>query len=337
LRRFLPAGLLAALASLALLAGSAGGYATGEWPQANYRPFAATSPFNVPVPANPRLASNSASIVANMMAGGAPNPINPAGTFYKPTYWPQATDPVYTLRTGGYQHDGETLRAPQGLREASGSDHHLTVVEPDGTHWGFWNALVDNANHVIKGNSTNAGKLTARKDSIGGSGVGCTNSGTNGAVAAGFCTYAGLIRAQELKACVINHALFIATSKTSGGYVYPAVNADGGGGLVPEGARVQLDPTLDIAGYPCWKRAVLGAFQKYGAYVGDTAGAASFGFGVEDDVMYTSLINPRTGVPYQGRLALLAQQYGVSSFTFSDVPWASRLRVIDPCVTQQTC
>jgi hypothetical protein len=317
-------------------------------PEACWRPFSDQSPFNKQIPASAKIEPRSSEIVARMMAGGAPNSIragiaDTSSDYYKPTYYATAADPHYTLKTGGYLHDGETLRMPEGAREAAGSDHHLTVVEPDGAHWGFWNAKVDNSTHTITGNSTNAGKLTARKSSLSSTGVGGNAAGC-GATAAGFCNLAGLIRAQELEGGEINHALFMTSSVTASSYVYPANNSDGSHSAAsdypPEGARFQLalsDPQIDGLSVPAWKKTILRALAHYGAYLGDSSGAPSFALQIESGTMYTSL-------GHQDEMVKFAQSAGVPSsggVYYMDlaggVDWTKYLRVVAPCTTQGTC
>jgi hypothetical protein len=317
-------------------------------PEACWRPFSDQSPFNQEIPASAKLEPRSSEIVARMMAGGAPNSIragiaDTSGDYYKPTYYATAADPLYTLKTGGYLHDGETIRMPQGAREAAGSDHHLTVIQPDGAHWGFWNAKVDNSTHTIAGNSTNSGKLTARKSSLSGPGVGGNSAGC-GATAAGFCTLAGVIRAQELEGGEINHALFMTSSVSASSYVYPANNSDGSHSAAsdypPQGARFQLalsDSQIDALSVPAWKKTILRALAHYGAYLGDSSGAPSFALQMESGTMYTSMgrqdemvkFAQSAGVPSSGGVYYLDLAGGVD--------WTQHLRVVAPCTTQGTC
>jgi hypothetical protein len=77
----------------------------------------------------------------------------------------------------------------------------------------------------------------------------------------------------------IDHALLISIpSAASGGPVWPATESDGrsrSDGAIPEGARLQLDPALDLNRFAMtpYERIIAGALQEYGAYVGDVSGS----------------------------------------------------------------
>ena len=47
---------------------------------------------------------------------------------------------------------------------------------------------------------------------------------------------------------------------------------------IPQGARIQLDPTFDVDAqpWPRWEKVLARALQKYGAYLGDTGDSLSF-------------------------------------------------------------
>jgi hypothetical protein len=82
----------------------------------------------------------------------------------------------------------------------------------------------------------------------------------------------------ELRRGRIDHALLMSYPSTrAGGPVRPATESDGrtrGRSAMPEGARVQLDPSLDLdsLGLQGYERTIARALQVYGAYVGDTGG-----------------------------------------------------------------
>ncbi|MEE8574986.1 MAG: hypothetical protein V3T30_06190 [Thermodesulfobacteriota bacterium] len=107
-----------------------------------------------------------------------------------------------------------------------------------------------------------------------------------GARGSGFPLIAGLIRVEEIEAGVINHALAYATPinrKTGypGGEAElcspPASRTDGRGvgpGFIPVGARMQLDPELDLdkLGLTKATKVIAKAMQVYGMYNSDGAG-----------------------------------------------------------------
>ncbi|MFC7659366.1 hypothetical protein ACFQV8_27455 [Pseudonocardia benzenivorans] len=91
-----------------------------------------------------------------------------------------------------------------------------------------------------------------------------------------------MVRAQEIADQDIPHALFFSTNIVKPKEVrYPATktdgsNMDGSSAPIPEGARVQLDPSVDVDAIPGigkGEAAIAKALQTYGAYVGDNGGA----------------------------------------------------------------
>lgn len=136
---------------------------------------------------------------------------------------------------------------------------------------------------------------------------------------AGFAQLAGMIWPEEFEQG-INHALVVSLPHTAnGGPVWPATESDGwspAAGAIPEGARLQLDPTLDLDQYDMepYERPIAEALQRYGAYVGD-----STHIGVEFEV-----INP-IGFP--------EDPYPVDWFTeryviLDGIPW-EHMRVLE--------
>ena len=103
-----------------------------------------------------------------------------------------------------------------------------------------------------------------------------------GSVASGLPFLAGVVRVEEVKAGVIPHALIVscpsnrAKTLANGNddeLCSPAANTDGwgiGAHFIPEGARLQLDPNLDLDAFGLSQEAkvVARAMQTYGMYVG---------------------------------------------------------------------
>lgn len=114
---------------------------------------------------------------------------------------------------------------------------------------------------------------------------GAASSGSS--TGARLSRYAGVIRASEMTAAAaagyrsLDHALFFSTDIASSSVRYPASVGDGANGSgaatpIPEGARVQLDPTINVdalVGITTWERIIGKTLQRYGAYVGDNGGA----------------------------------------------------------------
>jgi hypothetical protein len=97
---------------------------------------------------------------------------------------------------------------------------------------------------------------------------------------AGVPYLAGLIRPWEIAQGRIDHALAFAYALTrSTRCVWPASKTDGTTNrddAIPQGARLQLDPALDVNTIPGLSpvgRVIARALQEYGAYVIDTSGS----------------------------------------------------------------
>jgi hypothetical protein len=115
----------------------------------------------------------------------------------------------------------------------------------------------------------------ATKSALDGSGIDAA-----GTTAAGFSALAGLVRTFEIQNGSIDHALVFSSSLAcQDAKRYPAVRTDGrstAAHCVPEGARVQLDPSIDVATIPGitpGEQAVGRALQIYGGYCRERGGA----------------------------------------------------------------
>ncbi|HEX2087540.1 MAG TPA: hypothetical protein VHF89_17785 [Solirubrobacteraceae bacterium] len=323
-----------------------GGFGNGVTPPACWRPYSPSSPFNKKLPPNPRLASNSNTLVNTVVNYGPLSHMtaNNAGTeldWGHPIFWSKPTDPVFTIHCleqwGKCDIEGKQIRIPDEARPAGGSDGHMTVVDQaTGMEYDMWQ---------VKSKPKGGGVLTTSwggMTSIDGDGLG------SDAVAAQFGTAAGKIRAEELEAGRINHALFLVVKCDSGKWVYPATKAGGscaGIGLPtdvapPMGAHFMLDMSpQEIAALnaPQWKKTILTAMAEYGMFVGDTGG--DWGIKTESGLVYTAFGKA-------DKFTELYKKWGANYHAPDDVytlnlregiDWKSRLRVVDPCVSQGTC
>lgn len=315
------------------------------WPRACWRPFARTSPFNKPIPARPKIRGNSAAIVAKLLStGGGPGNLvaggKPADDYGHPVVYSRAGDPVYTIRCTRYGCDdleGKRVRIPVGARPAGGSDRHLAVVnQASGYSYDFWEAATPSGS----GGRLNVGSGgIARVDARGtGLALDLDRDGRRSeATAARFALLAGIVRAEELAARRIDHALVITVpcGARRPSHVAPATK---GGSLcadntnrIPMGARLRLNMTyagIEALKIARWKKTILHAFRVYGAYMGDTGGPSSFGVMLESDATYTAF-----GV--KSRMVGFAAANGWTRWNGayvgnlrSRVPW-SRLQVLD--------
>jgi hypothetical protein len=311
-------------------------FKVGNWPSGCWRPYSSTSPFNVKVPASPKLNPLSAQIVQRLLGFGPAAALG-AGTadttndWGHPTYYSQSTDPLMTISGGTTDGpsaiDGKQIPVPAGARPARASDHHMTVVY-GGWEYDFWDA-------AISGSTINVN--SGARIRIDGDGL------WSAATASRFGNLAGIIRAQEMEAGQIDHALFMAVDCTSGSYVWPAAKTDSQctdpTNAPPMGAHFQLamtDAQIDALSVPGWKKTILRAMAHYGMFVGDST-SSPWAFQFESGSTYTSF-------GYEDEMVKFAKSVGIVPWSGAHyfniaggVDWAHYLRVVDPCVAQQTC
>jgi hypothetical protein len=271
-------------------------------PRIGGRLFAASSPFNQAIPTNPELDPRSADYV-NLMNRSK----REKGFILSVTDW---TVPVYFAKPDTTRHDVRIFGQPPGAhydrafvhdvaRVMRGvpipdnakpdpqEDAHLTVIDP-----------ANGCEYDLYGAEKTANGWTAKW-------ANATTTPASGIYpyglssrATGFSPLAGMIWPSELRAGHIDHALMFAFPYTkSGGPVSPATASDGKTNLanaLPQGARVQLDPTLDLSKLKLnsYERTIAEALQRYGMFLGDTGGALAL-YAVSPQSFNT---NPYAGV-----------------------------------------
>lgn len=266
---------------------------------AGFVAFSNTSPWNVPIPANPTLDPNSSLMISTLtqnaatihgnfvkwtiplfvidsqaspkvtVTGSSPDPFDPA------------VDPNSTgIATG--------IPIPVGVWPDPSTDGHMLLVDPVAKKsWDFSRAQLTStgwvASRVAVWDLTGPGYRTAFTGNY---------WWMYGARGSGFPLIAGLIRPEEIAAGVINHALVFAgplnrLGLTSGGKQQlctpTASRTDGnmyGSQYLLEGARLQLDPTLnlDTLNLSSATKVIATAMQKYGMYNGDSSSDVSIVF-----------------------------------------------------------
>jgi hypothetical protein len=255
--------------------------------------YAANSPWNTPLPADPPIHPDSAQMIGGVYTDtygvhawvpqGGVNWLGPRNLARNFAYVATAT--AVTFR----RPDGSTITIPlpAGFKYPATYEtrtsiqvddgrtfilYHLAPPSGGGTVW-----TADLAIQTRGGWQGRADYLDSRP--LPG------QPGFQGA--AGFNFDAGIVMPDELQAGLIRHALHIDISSASDGSVhpkavYPADPVLGAGWptpgvtAMPVGARVQLDPAVNCATWPSiqatpWMVTVCKAAQTYGAIVGDTA------------------------------------------------------------------
>jgi hypothetical protein len=315
-----------------------GSFSAGHWPPACWRPYGARSPFNARIPPRPRLAGDSSRIVAFMLARhwsfeGAHNRFGLDAGGSRPVYWPTPSDPLVRIhcRVRASCRHVSSVRIPLAAQPEGASDGHMTIVEQTtGWEYDFWQA-----GRVQGGQMTTSAASRIR---IG------ANSGTGlqgDAEAADLGLLGGLIRAAELSAGRIEHALAMTAPCVQLHDVWPAP-ASASGDVVCEAhgagphfaSLLQLnmsDAEIAASHAPRWQRAIMTAMAHYGIYVVDTGSTASREISVlqEEDQSFTSF-------GYPGAMQKFVASLGGG--TVLGVPISlAKFRVIAPCVPRRTC
>jgi hypothetical protein len=319
-----------------------GSFGVGNWPPACWRPYGPKSPFNTPIPAHPRLAPDSASITRYMRARhwsfGSDHSGNLAleAQGSRPVYWSRPGDPLVKVNCmDGFSscRRGLRLRIPAGARPEGQSDGHMTVIDQAaGREYDFWRA-----------STPEHGEMSASAASIIPIGV-AAGTGLGGTAEASYLGLAaGLIRAPELIAGNIGHALATTVECVQRRDVWPSpADSEGDSVCSHRGAGPHFASLLQLnmssaeiaaTGAPAWQQAVMRAMSEYGIYVVDTNGSGEsteMSLLVEDDKSFTSF-------GYPGEMASFVQLAGGTDKVAGVPVNVAKLRVIAPCVPRRTC
>jgi hypothetical protein len=248
------------------------------------RPYSAASPWNTPI------SRTAAAVAATSQHVPAGDLSSDPTQFTYPVYSVPAATPASTVRIDAVYSDVTAQAAlskqirttvqvpiPPDAESSAGSDGQLILLRPStGDEWGFWQLHREGGAWV----ATDGYHYNTNW-----SGVPPPGFGSRGA---GMTYLAGLIRPCEIARGYIDHAIAFAYDYPSPQYVYPARKSDGDGThqALPEGTRLQLDPSLTdqqlaALGVKNAALVVAHALQTYGMYVVDNSGHAKIYF--EDD------------------------------------------------------
>ena len=274
------------------------------------RPYESASPWNTPIGASPIYHAESERFVAGIGDRLTSDPTQ----FTFPVYEVTAETVWRDVRiTGWFSNvtgNGRTMQndteftvqfpIPDDAQPAAGDDSQIILVNPvTGDEWGAWQFQ-----RLSDGTFTaeNAYHYNTQWDAV-------PPPSTGGGVfvnrGAGLPYLAGLVRPCEIEAGEIQHALAFAYDSPSEDYVYPATKSDGGsaiGEALPEGARLQLDPSLtpeDLDGLGCTGPCltVAKALQEYGMIVVDNSGRSKIMFEYVGTAGWDGLVNENTASP----------------------------------------
>jgi hypothetical protein len=311
-------------------AASARQQTAAESTQARPRFFAATSFWNAPLPAEVATASDSATLIASLLAmvheevAAKVGPWISTTGYSTPIYTVPASQPLVPVHLDAdephLQQAFSAVPLPPDAQPASGRDSQLTVWQPSTDRmWEFWHLRHQQDGwHARWGGamdhvSENPGVFTAQ-----------AWPGANshwGATATSLPLVGGLITLEDLQRQNIDHALALGLPRVARGVVLsPAQRTDGtaeGRGAIPAGTRFRLDPSLDLQSLslPPLTLMIAQAAQRYGIVVRDTSSIVNF---------YGEDPTPTGTDPYR---ALFADEYIWEQL--AKFPW-QRLEVIAP-------
>ena len=187
---------------------------------------------------------------------------------------------------------------PKGAKPAKGTDANIIFWNPKtGDEWGFWQAKIQHDGSWLARNGYHYNtKWSAVPPK------GFISRG------AGLPYFAGLIRPWEIKQGKIEHAIGFSVNYPSPLYVYPATKSDGISKTIPslpEGARLQLDPTLTKDDFQSWRlnkegRIIARALQEYGMILVDGSGHPKISVEYEGTAHWGDLLNKNavSNIPY---------------------------------------
>jgi hypothetical protein len=272
------------LASLGVIAVALPSAAERPWEPTSppYRAFSDASYWNTPLPQDAPTDPRSDQIIEFLQANNRANFIRLAGTdadgrWGNPIYWSGRGDPHYRVaNTCSFQQPREfrDVRIPVGAEPDPTSDSAMTVYDRRrGLVYGFHRARYSAQRHAWSAcggtvyylNSLGLDGTQAGSDRI-------RNRGHRGVPPP---TYA--VRLAEIRWGSINHVLKIAVNAASRDHVFPMVGSDGVSthpSAPPEGARLRIDPTIDLEdlGLSPPALVIARALQEYGAVIGDQSG-----------------------------------------------------------------
>jgi len=235
-----------------------------------------------PIPANPALAADNSTWVSYLFDPAAKRvaDLYNEGVTLIPASAITGSTPRYDLSFtedwGADPFGANTVPIPKGTRVPPGSDGQIAILDPgSGKAYGLWQAEYNSAKDTW---SASWGGMT----DLNGSAIDQSGSATG----TNMARYAGIVTAAEFRRAVaantgLDHALFVSSDIAGSRFVPPATKSDGANrahvpAAIPEGSRIQLNPTVDVDAIPgitAAERVIAKTLQTHGAYVGDQGGA----------------------------------------------------------------
>jgi hypothetical protein len=280
------------------------------------QPFPPGSFWVRPLPANPTVDPQSTDRISYWLSKAGPIDLT-LRRYAVADAIATPTDPTYSITSCTYSCSLDRWGAfhiPAGTRADPGSDGHLAILDPStGREWGMWQAQYNSTTNTWSAGS-GAGLSLATEIAAPGS--------VSGANDANFPALAGIVRPEELASGHIDHPLVYETPpRAKGAALCPATanhGSDTSSLALPDGALLQLDPSLDVnsLAIPSWEKVVARALQVYGMYLRDGASGS------------TDLIGENT-INRGDQWTTLMGWAGNYAYFSSGFPW-NRMRVLAP-------
>lgn len=275
------------------------------------RPYTDSSPWNTPIGPDPDYHPDSDAYIAELAEAGK---LTSDPTQYTtPVYEVSARTRRVTVElTGLYSYvtaDNSILNRlqpgaidvpiPPNAETSAGDDSELILVDPvTGDEWGFWQLRRSDAG---RWSAVNAYHYNIRWSGVPPREQDGRPFGSRGA---GVPQLVGLVLPCEIERGRIEHALGFAYDHPSEEHVYPASKSDGTGddSALPEGSRLQLDPSITEGEMREWGcrgpcLTVARALQTYGMYVLDNSGRPKIAFEDERTADWNGRIDAETVSP----------------------------------------
>ena len=248
---------------------------------AGIRPYSSNSVWNTPIGDNSIYDPHSKDMIATIGLEGEGRITSDPNQYSYPVYYADVNTPRWDIPCVRYActvvEQQQTLTTPvlhnvpipYDARPSSGTDGQMIIID----RLTFTEYDLYEANHTATGwTVSNASTYNILWDGT------PQRYGSRGA---GVPYLAGLIQPWEIQEGTIEHALaFGYPEPAANRCVYPATKTDGKSNLpyaIPQGARLQLDPTLsgadfDRMGLSRTGKIIARALQKYGMVLIDTSG-----------------------------------------------------------------
>ncbi|PIW37246.1 MAG: hypothetical protein COW24_01185 [Candidatus Kerfeldbacteria bacterium CG15_BIG_FIL_POST_REV_8_21_14_020_45_12] len=247
------------------------------------RPFTEDSIWNTPIDDNPKIEEKSDLMIDTIEDGYSLGRLFlNVEQWTVPIYYADNSTPTYVVDctsgcgpgfTGSLGYETAAMPIPDNAEPDDTSDGLMTVVNVEtGYSYDYFQAEKKGKNW------TTAGGFRFDLSDDGVQEISATSTGARGA---GFPLMAGLVHRDEILQGHIPHALVMAVDyPKAGSFVWPASAEDGRSEenyAIPEGARIQLNPDLDVdsLGLNRTGTIIARALQEYGAFIGDNSDGLS--------------------------------------------------------------